>query len=310
MPVPAAFFALILIWSTTPLAIHWSSEGPGFLFGVAGRMALSAALCLLLMALRRERLPWDRRSRRAYIAASLGIYGSMLCVYWGAQFIPTGWISVLFGLVPAITAILAALFLQERSFTPAKAAGVVLGLAGLAAIFGHSAGLGRHTLLGVGAVLLSVVLNCISMVWVQRSGEKLSPLAVTSGGLVISVVLYLITWLALDGVWPARLPLRAAWSLIYLAVFGSAIGFMLYYYLLKHLAASKVGLIMLVTPVTSLLMGHLFNGEAVTAAVWWGTALIVAGLAAHQWGDAFWDALLERWPGNGAAAALSEEEER
>ena len=158
--------------------------------------------------------------------------------------------------------------------------------------------------------MLSVVLNCISMVWVQRSCEKLSPLAVTSGGLVISVVLYLITWLALDGVWPARLPLRAAWSLIYLAVFGSAIGFMLYYYLLKHLAASKVGLIMLVTPVTSLLIGHLFNGEAVTAAVWWGTALIVAGLAAHQWGDAFWDALLERWPGNGAAAALSEEEER
>jgi drug/metabolite transporter (DMT)-like permease len=231
-------------------------------------------------------------------------------VYWGAQFIPSGWISVLFGLVPAITAILTAVFLKERAFTPAKAIGVLLGLAGLVVIFGHSADLGRHTILGVAAVLLSVVLNCVSMVWVQRSGEKLSPLAVTSGGLMISVGLYLMTWLAVDGIWPAQLPLRAMLSITYLAVFGSAIGFMLYYYLLKHLAASKVGLIMLVTPVTALLLGHLFNGEVITAAVWWGTALIVSGLASHQWGDTLWDRLSSTGPGNGEVGALDEEEEK
>ena len=40
MSVPAAFLAVVLIWSTTPLAIQWSSEGGGFLFGVASRMLL------------------------------------------------------------------------------------------------------------------------------------------------------------------------------------------------------------------------------------------------------------------------------
>jgi drug/metabolite transporter (DMT)-like permease len=66
---------------------------------------------------------------------------------------------------------------------------------------------------------------------------------------------------------------------------------------------------MLVTPVTSLLIGHLFNCESINAAVWRGTALIVAGLAAHQWGDALWDILLQRWPGRGAAEALREDED-
>ncbi|MBU2479196.1 MAG: EamA family transporter, partial [Gammaproteobacteria bacterium] len=46
MSMPAAFLGVILIWSTTPLAIQWSSEGGGFLFGVAARMWLGALFCL------------------------------------------------------------------------------------------------------------------------------------------------------------------------------------------------------------------------------------------------------------------------
>jgi len=309
MSIPAAFFCLVVIWSTTPLTIRWSSDGPGYLFGVMGRMALSAILCLLLMAVLRERLPWDRRARQAYFAASLGIYGSMLCVYWGAQFIPSGWISVLFGLVPTFTALLTALFLKERSFTPAKITGLILGFAGLVAIFGHSADLGRQTILGAGAVLLSVMLNSVSMVWVQRSGAALSPLAVTSGGLLVSVAFYSITWLAVDGVWPADLPVRAMLSIAYLAVFGSTIGFLLYYFLLKRISVNQVGLITLVTPVTALLVGHFFNGEAISATVGWGTAAIMSGLALHQWGDVLWRKLWGEGLSSEQVTVLSKSEE-
>ena len=53
MSVPAAYLAVILIWSTTPLAVKWSSEGPGFLFGALGRMALAAVLCVTLVTVLR-----------------------------------------------------------------------------------------------------------------------------------------------------------------------------------------------------------------------------------------------------------------
>ena len=36
--VPAAWLAVVLLWSTTPLAINWSLEGGSFAFAVFSRM--------------------------------------------------------------------------------------------------------------------------------------------------------------------------------------------------------------------------------------------------------------------------------
>ncbi len=47
--VPAAFIGVVFIWSTTPLAIKWSSDGAGFLFGVGARMLLGLFVCQLRM---------------------------------------------------------------------------------------------------------------------------------------------------------------------------------------------------------------------------------------------------------------------
>jgi drug/metabolite transporter (DMT)-like permease len=46
MSVPMAYIGVIMIWSTTPLAIAWSSEDVGFVFGVTSRMIIGALLVL------------------------------------------------------------------------------------------------------------------------------------------------------------------------------------------------------------------------------------------------------------------------
>jgi len=65
-------------------------------------------------------------------------------------------------------------------------------------------------------------------------------------------------------------------------VFGSVIGFALYYYVIKHLEASRVSLITLITPALALWLGNVFNGEEVGLRLGVGTALILFGLAVHQ----------------------------
>ena len=47
MSIPAAFLGVVLIWATTPLAIKWSSEDAGYLFGVASRMVLGGTAVIL-----------------------------------------------------------------------------------------------------------------------------------------------------------------------------------------------------------------------------------------------------------------------
>lgn len=285
MSVPAAYIGVIIIWSTTPLAIKWSSDGGGFLFGVTGRMLLGALVCLALVRLLHVDMPWRGEARQTYVAAGFGIYCSMISVYWGAQYIPSGVISVIFGLTPLVTAVLAAAWLGEDSYTPGKIVGMLLGVAGLVVIFGEGTRLDSHMLAGMVAVLLSVLLHSISAVWVKRIGADTHAMAVTGGGLLVAAPLYLVTWLLFDGTLPDMLPTRALVSIVYLGVVGSVLGFILYYYALKRSSAGRTALITLVTPVTALLLGAWFNGERVGMQVWLGTALILTGLIVHRWGE-------------------------
>jgi len=283
MSVPLAALGVIIIWSTTPLAIQWSGEGAGFLFAVTGRMALGAVLALLLLRLLGMRLCWHRRARVTYLAAGLGIYSAMLSVYWAAQFIPSGWISVIFGLSPLMTGFLASRVLDEAQLDAARLAGVGLALAGLGLIFYQSESLGGQALLGVAGVLASVLFHSLSGVWVKRHGARLSGLVVTTGGLMVAAPLFLLTWFISGGGWPAQLPDRAVGAIAYLGVFGSVLGFALYFYVLRQLSAVRVSLLTLVTPVTALLIGHWLNDEPLRASLWWGTALISLGLVCFEW---------------------------
>lgn len=283
MSVPAAYLSIILIWSTTPLAIQWSSTGDGFLFPVMARMALGLAICVVLLAAFRIRMPWHREARMTYLAAGLGIFGTMICVYWGARYISSGLIALLFGLTPIFTSIAATFWLDERSFSPSKIVGTLLGLLGLAAIFGSGLTLGEHATAGILVVLIAVVLQSLSLVWVKRIGATIPAMAVTSGALMIVAPLLLLSWSLFDGNLPMSISPRASWSIIYLGVFGSVLGFNFYFYVIKRMEAGQIALITLITPVSALLLGQLLNNEKIQAGIWFGAACVLLGLLSHQW---------------------------
>ncbi|MFA6164482.1 MAG: DMT family transporter [Methylobacter sp.] len=285
MRIFLAYISIILIWATTPLAIKWSGEGPGFLFGAAARMTVGIVCVFFVLGLLRQRLVWNRKALRVYLAVAMQIFGSMLAVYWAAQFIPSGWISVLFGLTPLMTALIAAIWLGERSLTPGNLLAYVMGVGGLFVMFGTALQLGHEAALGVAGVLVSVFLQSFSAVLIKRVNTNVSALSQVAGGLLLAVPAYLITWWVVDGHWPAELPVTSFASIIYLGVIATTIGFVLYYYLLIHLAATKVALIALASPVMALMIGHLLNHEPLTIKVITGTLLILAALLMHQFFD-------------------------
>jgi len=284
MSVPAAYAGIIIIWSTTPLAIKWSGEGPGYLFGVTGRMLIGVLLCLMLVGLLRVKMPWHQRAVQTYIAAGLAVYGAMLSVYWGAQYIPSGLVSVLFGLTPFVTGIFAAMLLNERSFTLAKSLAMLFGLFGLILIFRSNIATDEKAIAGIFAVLLSVCIHSVSSVWVKRVGAELPALVVTTGALLVSTPLYLLTWWFEVGVLPQDLPNKALMSIIYLGVFGSVLGFILFYYALKHMQAGTMAMITLLTPVTALILGSQINHEIIDGFVWLGAVCVIIALVVYQWG--------------------------
>ena len=301
MSVPAAYLGIVLIWATTPLAIKWSGEEVGYLFGVTGRMVISVVLALLLVWLMRLRFPWHRLARRTYLASGLGIYVAMSAVYWASQYIPSGWMAVLFGLSPIVTGVMARLWLKETGLTLVRGIGILIAIAGLGVIFIVGLEAGGRPLLGMTGMLFSVLSHSASAVWIKRMNSGLHGLVVTAGGLTVAVPLFLLTWFLQGEAWPVVLPSRTVFAILYLSTVGSVIGFALYYYVLRHVEATRVALITLFTPVIALLLGHWLNSEMLNGRVWLGALLIMSGLLVfelgNQWLSRIWSAHMKRETG-------------
>jgi drug/metabolite transporter (DMT)-like permease len=207
-------------------------------------------------------------------------------------------ISVMFGLSPLITSLGAMWWLKEEAFTLTKLAGMLLGLAGLVLVFQGGLNLGGGAVHSLFALFIAVVLQSLGLVLIKKIGDDSPPLATTLGSLLVALPLFFATWIVADGHMPVEFPERAVAATVYLGLFGSVLGFALYYYMIKNMDAAHIALITLITPVMALLLGHGLNSEEVLPHVWIGTAFILLGLSLHRWGG-LWLAYLKAARGGG-----------
>ena len=285
MSVPLSYITVIFIWTTTPLAIKWSAEGAGFVFAVSSRMVIGAILALLVTLMLRLDIPWHKNAIKVYMFSGYGIAISMMFVYWAAQYVPSGWISLIFGLSPIITGLLVYIVHGENDFNRDKLLGLVLAIAGLAVIFSTGFSLNANAATAIVAVLISTVIYSFTAVKIKQHNKDIPALTVTAAGLLFAVPLYGFSWYLIDGVVPLAIELRAGLSILYLALFGSVIGFALFFYILKHVSVSRVSLITLITPLTALFLGKYLNNEPLTLEILAGAMMILSGLASYEFGS-------------------------
>jgi len=277
MRLAAAYIGIVLIWSTTSLALKWSADA-GFLAGVVGRMGLAAICAGLLMIAINRRLPLDRRAIELYLAGGFCTFGTLVLICWGARFIPSGWISVIFGLTPILTSILGALFLREQHLSFTKLGALALALSGLAVIFGDSGRIGPSAGWGIAANFAATLLYAVNLIWIKRLNSNVDSMAAMTGTFYVGLLLGASAWGVTGGDLADAAPARAAGAIVYLALVGSILGYTLFYYLLRHMDTTRIAIISLMTPISALLVGHFLNGEPLNAAIWSGTALVMLGL--------------------------------
>jgi len=208
-----------------------------------------------------------------------------MLVYWGAQYISSGLVAVVYGLLPTLTFFISAIVLGESLRQPAKLLGAALGFVGLTIVFNPQDGVSAMAVVGVAAVFASAMVHALSMIWIKRIGAEISALSVTAGGLTVAVPLYLCTWLFFDGHVPEAVTQKTISAIVYLALMGSVVGFVAFYYALRHVSANTIALLTLITPVLALALGHRLNHEPLSAQIIVGVTFIVLGLASHHWGE-------------------------
>ena len=291
-----AYLIVIAVWATTPLGIKWSGEALPAFAAAGSRMAIAAALGLLWLAARRQGLPLHRRALSSYAAALPGIFGAMGCSYMAARDLPSGLISVVFGLAPLISGLMMQWLPGGTRLNGWHWLACLLGLAGLALVFDDSFALlwqdgatlaGDEARRGRGLlwIVSAVTLFAASGIVVQRVGAGLAPMQQTGGGLLFSLPLHALAMLLSGQGFDYSGDQRGLGAIVYLAVFGSLLGFYCYFQVLARLPAATVALVTLITPVLALMLGAALNDELLGARVLAGAAVIVAALGLYLLGD-------------------------
>ncbi len=280
--VISAFIIVVLIWSTTPLAIHWSAGADtGFMLAVTLRMFIALVLALLINAVLRRPLFSSVKSCAVYFVASIGIFPAMPLVYWSAQFIPTGLIAVMFAFSPFITGIFSWAILGENPFSRRNIVALCMALTGLVIIFSDQLSLGGHALLGVLGVLLSSGIFSFSSVLLKKINAGVGAFEQTTGALLFAVPSLCVLWWLTDGRWPTVLDNKSFGAIVYLALMGSLLGFTLFFYVLNNLRPVTVSLITLITPVLALIAGTIFEREMLTGSTLIGVMVIMSSLGLY-----------------------------
>ncbi|BBN59646.1 DMT family transporter [Hydrogenovibrio marinus] len=284
MNVSVAYFLVILIWATTPLAIQWSGHLDWF-FGVAARILISAIIVIpLVFVFGKTSFSLKPSALKVYAAASLGMLGGMTPIYFAAQTMPSGWISIIFGLTPILTGIFSYFLLKNFRLTSNKLLGIFVSFGGLIVVF--SPHLDWHSSLALHGLLLALLgssFHSLSTVLVKRYNHEVPHTHVVAGTVWISAAVYTILHPSYLLSFP-EMDMKALGAIFYLGSVGSVFGFILYYYILKRLDAVRIGLITLITPIVAVFLGHFLNQEPLDSMILLGVTLVISGLIVYEFG--------------------------
>lgn len=285
--VSIAFLAVVIIWSTTPLGIVWSSESVSPTMAVLLRMSIALMLGIFIILFTPVRLPFNNKAIKLYSVSSIGIVGGMLLSYLAARTVPSGTLSLIFGLAPVFSGLLAQKILKEPRFGLMRTLALLFALIGLGVVCSAKLSLNSDSWVGLLLVLAAVMLFSLSGVLIKTIEISINPLASTVGALLFSTPIFFMAWWLFDG----SLPIdswqpRSLWAILYLGIFGSLLGFVAYFYVLQKLNASTVALVTLITPVFAMMLGAKLNNEVISQSLIIGAIFIICGLALYQFGDA------------------------
>ena len=282
MKARLVWLVLCGIWGSTWLFIKLGLEDlPPFTFA-AIRFVIALAIVLSIIRIRGIELP---RARADWIL--LAVTGTLSfgfnygLVFWGEQYITSGLAALLQATTPAFGLVFAHFNLPGERLSWARIGGVVLGVCGVAVVFSNQLAVaGRQALAGCVALILSSIFVAYSNVLVKRYGKNLNPAIMAAGQMLFGLILLLAVGIPLEGN-----PLRFHWTpmaviaLLYLAVVGSVIAFLLYYWLILNMDVTKSMLIALVTPVVAVILGMIVLNEEFGWRTLAGGAMIILGIA-------------------------------
>ncbi len=224
-----------------------------------------------------------------FLQALFGIFLFRMCLLNGLKHTSSGEAGILTGATPAITALLALIFLKE-SLNLVKLSGIVSTVAGIllvqGIISGNSAFTGQHfwgNLLVIGAAACESLFNMLSRLFAVRytpgKSHNLPPQIQT---LIVTVIALLLCLIPSISEQPVKnlmeLGLKEWFALLWYGIFVTALAFIFWYEGINRCGAVLAAAFSGMMPLTSMLLSALLLGEIPSLQQFAGGGCVVAGI--------------------------------
>ncbi len=215
----------------------------------------------------------------------LGVLNNVIpfsLIVWGETHIASGLAAILNATTPVFSVLAAHFLARGEKLTAGRAAGVALGVLGVAIISGPEAlaGLGAANILAQGACLLASLSYALAGIYARRF-RGLPSLQVATGQVTGAALVMLPIAALHDHAWTLKLPGPDVWAaLAGLVVLCTVLAYILYFRMLATAGATNALLVTFLLPASALLLGWLVLAEPIRPAALAGMAVIGAGLAA------------------------------
>jgi len=274
-----AYTILCLIWGSTWLAIKLGLQDAPPFWSAGLRFTLATAVLVIINLIRRKKYPTDTREIVRIAVPGIFMYGlSYLFLYWAEVYIDSGLTAVLFASFPFFIAAFSFRMLKDEKLGVAGWIGLVIGFSGIIIVFSDSL---RHSnLLSFGVVLAvaGAAAAAYGTVYIRANLRHKDIPVMAAIQMGISSILIILTALVFESFGDFYITTRSVSAILYLALFGSVIAFLLYYWLLQRLQAITVSQMALITPIMAIFLGYIVRNEVFSFFAIIGSVLIIFGV--------------------------------
>src|SRR2546427_10332102 len=279
--VPVAWLTLCVVWSSTWLVIKIGLRDLPPISYAAIRFVLAVIVLLAVSTGRVRLLP--QQASDYLVLAFTGVlmfavnYGLL---FWGELHVSSGLAAVLQATIPIFGMVFAHLMLPDEPLRLQKLLGALVALGGVTIICERLLGFnGLMAFWGGLGIVFGAAGAAFSNVLLKARVIQLAPAMIAAWQMIFGVVPLLVTGFIVEGN-----QLRFHWSglsifcLLYLAVIGSALTFLLLYWLLPRMTVTNLQTISLITPPGAVVLGWFLGGETFSTASLIGACFVLAGL--------------------------------
>ena len=267
------FAAMAVIWGIPYLLIKVAVEEVAPATLVLARTGLAAALLLPVAQARGQVRPVLSRWKPLLAYTVVEICGPWLLLGYAEQRLSSSLTGLLIAGVPLVGAVLALGGADRERLGARRLLGLLLGLAGVAALVGFEVGAGDGR--AVLAVAVVVVGYALGPVILSRSLADLPAPGVVAVSLTLAGLAYLPAGLIeAPATWPSG---EVVAAVLVLAVLCTAVAFLLFFALIAEVGPARSTVITYVNPAVAVLLGVVVLDEAFTAATAVGFVLILLG---------------------------------